>query len=1109
TLTIQSIATPLSIGGSAGTLTSTAGTTLRAASGALSLNRNLSVAGPVTLQANGAGGQIPISNGRQIAGDAAVTVLTSTLSNNGSLSAGTLLTIQSGPTLNISGTGTLSGANSPGNGIRLISTAGAVSASQQSFTGSVRGSSVSDYTVNATSGVLLLGDIAAPGALLFTNNSSNIVIAASRTVDSTGPGGSLTITPGSGTSVTLNAGATARADTVTVNTGMVTNSGQILSRAGTLTITNPAALNIINSGTIGATGNLTLSSNVAGLTVAGAGQLSGTTGVSLTSTNSSVNVDQGSIVGTINGSAGTFFTVATSALGLTARNVSASNGNLFVSANGGTLTLVDTAVVSASHTVQLSSATGTTVGTPGGTGVTVSAGALNIGVNGLSTDLQDYDLSEIASPGTARLLSTAGPVTVGDNVSITSRGGNIGIRAGGNVTFGTSDSLFAQGGNIWINAVGAIRIPAGSNTTFTAVARELPAVANSNYSAAGSLSIANNTVKDFMGGGISMYVATPSLDHDDELRTLHLARLATGVMDVRSGVTNINNQMTNQDGGTIKLITTGSGKIGAVNTRFQARGGVISIDPPGDAVDINDAQFFAFGPRLVVIALPAGGGSISSGSSGSTTSIEVSPPDTLATITAQRVPSDTTKQSGKDVTTTQPYTGSLTCAPAAIASPVGGNSKDGNAWVVVSSACQPFSFEGDDESVIVGSGGTSFSPGSERTILLKEGKIVAVAGKKDLVIETAQGKITIPAGSATIVEQKASGSVRVANLSGEETNVTLSQGGKTEMLTASAGEELMVADQALADEELIPVDGIEREPIGGVIAVAGHKVQKQKFDQKEMADREALLVCNMGCFTITMRKKFEMLKSNLSDARALAPQPVLPPLNLKNVKPISKPAEPSGRQLDQSMLQPIGFMQPATGSIGAQIGLRTLATKSVVIKQTAEARIVVEKPNTITLKHGEIFVTASQPVVVKSAGHNVYVKPGAMALVSNENGMLKLRNIWEGAANSVHVQIGSKFVSASVGQELIVGTNDHSLGKLLKGDAIGRRRIRSFDVPGGHTLTRSEVSLVSLAQSSHLLSRVLKSPNEGDRAIANKLLKMAACLSLITAGHGAYSTVQP
>src|SRR5579875_3999552 len=91
----------------------------------------------------------------------------------------------------------------------------------------------------------------------------------------------------------------------------------------------------------------------------------------------------------------------------------------------------------------------------------------------------------------------------------------------------------------------------------------------------------------------------------------------------------------------------------------------------------------------------------------------------------------------------------------------------------------------------------------------------------------------------------------------------------------------------------------------------------------------------------------------------------------------------------------------------------------------------------------------------------------------------------------------------AVGQESLIGPNNGSVGKALKSEAIGRRRLKGVDFPGGHAMIRGEVSIVSLMQESDLLHRISTSKTAHDRALTVRLVKMAAVMQTVQAGHGA------
>jgi hypothetical protein len=93
------------------------------------------------------------------------------------------------------------------------------------------------------------------------------------------------------------------------------------------------------------------------------------------------------------------------------------------------------------------------------------------------------------------------------------------------------------------------------------------------------------------------------------------------------------------------------------------------------------------------------------------------------------------------------------------------------------------------------------------------------------------------------------------------------------------------------------------------------------------------------------------------------------------------------------------------------------------------------------------------------------------------------------------------------GQEIIVGPNDGSVDAIIKSDGLARRRVVT-DVQGIYTISRCEFSPLSVLAKNNIVSSLLNSKENTDRALSAKLMKMAACLMQATASHGAYSTAR-
>src|SRR5579885_3411450 len=337
-------------------------------------------------------------------------------------------------------------------------------------------------------------------------------------------------------------------------------------------------------------------------------------------------------------------------------------------------------------------------------------------------------------------------------------------------------------------------------------------------------------------------------------------------------------------------------------------------------------------------------------------------------------------------------------------SPTEKQAPDNRSWVVANGSCQPFTFDGDFGSVIVGSGGTAFAPAGECRLLLKEGKLLTVAGQKGMVVETAYGNIKVTANTIAVVEQKVSGMVRLTNLAGGPANFAVTRGGGAQTLSAGPGQEILLASDELSEEDLIPVDGADRLPIeGGAVVVARLKVKKTAFDQQMMADHEPLLSCNTGCLEVGARRKLEQLKKEIAaPSPPLASQPAPSALPATSDKDRSKlkaslrastlpegfqaagPARRDGASDDGPAgrtLVPISFVQPAAH---ASRSVFTLKTGTAQVKHTGHARVAVEAAGVLAIGEGDTLVSASRQAVIKAGWCRIALAPGTIALISRQ-----------------------------------------------------------------------------------------------------------------------------
>ncbi|WP_457849492.1 hypothetical protein, partial [Staphylococcus aureus] len=78
---------------------------------------------------------------------------------------------------------------------------------------------------------------------------------------------------------------------------------------------------------------------------------------------------------------------------------------------------------------------------------------------------------------------------------------------------------------------------------------------------------------------------------------------------------------------------------------------------------------------------------------------------------------------------------------------------------------QPFVFEDDSQTIVVGQEGTNLALVDTRTLVVQQGRIAVLVGpKNDLAIETSFGVINVPANGVVLVDTTNPKVVRVANI---------------------------------------------------------------------------------------------------------------------------------------------------------------------------------------------------------------------------------------------------------------------------------------------------------------------------------------------------------
>lgn len=104
------------------------------------------------------------------------------------------------------------------------------------------------------------------------------------------------------------------------------------------------------------------------------------------------------------------------------------------------------------------------------------------------------------------------------------------------------------------------------------------------------------------------------------------------------------------------------------------------------------------------------------------------------------------------------------------------------------------------------------------------------------------------------------------------------------------------------------------------------------------------------------------------------------------------------------------------------------------------------------------------------------------------------------------IRVHGRATTINAGEEAIIANHEPTYEGLLGADYIGRRRLRMNKLPEGESLGLAEFSLVHAVEREPVLYRLLHSQDPHDKALRDRLIKTAAILNYVTAGHGQYVT---
>ena len=447
----------------------------------------------------------------------------------------------------------------------------------------------------------------------------------------------------------------------------------------------------------------------------------------------------------------------------------------------------------------------------------------------------------------------------------------------------------------------------------------------------------------------------------------------------------------------------------------------------------------------------------------------------------------------------------LLCMPAAALNPASAP----GVYIVCTKINQPFYFENDPRTIVLGTTGTVFTPNANNTITLKSGKILALAGDNDLKVISGNMVSILPAHSSAIIVNNDNQS-RVAALTGASIKAVLVK--PINELVIPKGKELVVASNKVNEDEILDkTSGINRQLLSRQeFPELGLVVVQASFNCASLANAVALQMWNLNCFTGNILQRVTEFKNELNT-------PVTGFNQTNPNMPLTGFINSTGNKVTVNQSVQSKNIQLVAYSSVKQINknntdsLHKLKFAGGTLIYNNASTVAIDPTQTkLTLINGEILVNPAKDVIIIASTKEITVKANTIALISCKDTNIIVRNLCDNSKHGVIINHNStednaKLFDLNYGTEAIITDAKTNVQDILHNEAVGRRNIKLKYLTHNQMLIHSEVSMVNLFAQSPVLEMLFEAEGHEAKVIRDRIIKMAACLQVVTTNHGFYS----
>lgn len=392
---------------------------------------------------------------------------------------------------------------------------------------------------------------------------------------------------------------------------------------------------------------------------------------------------------------------------------------------------------------------------------------------------------------------------------------------------------------------------------------------------------------------------------------------------------------------------------------------------------------------------------------------------------------------------------------------------------------------GNSDTTVSGTPGTIFST-DKNTVVLHTGRMITDNGKQGMTVFTQQAAVMIGADSAAVVDVHPGAPTRVMAVGGHGSASTTVRTRDGLVIPLAAGQEVIIGQTDLSDEDLIPVDGMDREFVSGGIQVSSRKVAKDNFSLDEFMDKE-IMVAGVPVRLGGSNNKRLHGKISAAAKRQAHGSRVADNYNKKK-KGLG--------DNEEDKTPTITTKQPVKDNVVTQANepARVLAEK--------ETQFSLTTPGHMSLIKGSLFMHNSDAAVVDTPMGQVHGAKGSMFKVTSQEGTVRTQAM--SGPDDVFVVAGKRLIPLNCGKEVFITDHKPTQSETVPADGVGRRGMSAFALDGKLSAVVGDFSMVTLLNSTNFLNPLKNPSSQSDHQLHEQIVKAAAVIQHVLGNRGRY-----